>query len=56
VNVFRRRPFRKGDKVVCTFPFEKMTVCWDGKVTPCCYDYVKKYVLGDVHEQSLSQI
>jgi radical SAM protein with 4Fe4S-binding SPASM domain len=56
VNVFRKNQFIKGEKVTCTFPFEKMTVCWDGTVTPCCYDYDDKYILGRVQNQSLSEI
>lgn len=56
VNILRRSTFEKGDKVVCIFPFEKMTVCWDGNVTPCCYDYDEKYVLGNVSNQSLMDI
>lgn len=42
--------------VTCDFPWTKMTVNWDGKVTPCCYDYNKKYVLGDLNYQSLIDI
>jgi len=56
VNVFRRLQFLKGEKTTCRFPFEKLTVCWDGTVTPCCYDYDKKYQLGDVRTQTLAEI
>lgn len=56
VNAFRKRQFSKGEQVTCRFPFEKMTVCWDGAVTPCCYDYDKKYVLGNVNDQTLTEI
>jgi radical SAM protein with 4Fe4S-binding SPASM domain len=56
VNVFRQRQFERGPKVTCTYPFEKMTICWNGNVVPCCYDYDEKYVLGNVREQSLADI
>lgn len=40
----------------CRYPFRSMTVTWDGAVVPCCYDYDKKYVLGNVKEQTLTEI
>jgi len=42
--------------VVCTLPWEVMTVTWNGDVVPCCYDYDAKVVLGNMGEQSLSDI
>ena len=42
--------------VVCTLPWEVMTVAWNGDVVPCCYDYDAKVVLGSLGEQSLSDI
>jgi radical SAM protein with 4Fe4S-binding SPASM domain len=42
--------------VACTLPWEVMTVTWNGDVVPCCYDYDAKMVLGNMGEQSLSDI
>jgi radical SAM protein with 4Fe4S-binding SPASM domain len=42
--------------VACTLPWEVMTVTWNGDVVPCCYDYDAKMVLGNMGEQSLSEI
>ena len=42
--------------VVCTLPWEVMTIAWNGDVLPCCYDYDAKVVLGNMGEQSLSEI
>ena len=42
--------------VVCTLPWEVMTIAWNGDVLPCCYDYDAKVVLGNVVKQSLSEI
>jgi radical SAM protein with 4Fe4S-binding SPASM domain len=56
VNRFSPTPQIKGDKVTCRFPFEKMTVTWDGDVVPCCYDYDKRYVLGSARFQTLAEI
>jgi radical SAM protein with 4Fe4S-binding SPASM domain len=44
------------EQVHCNFPWEKMTIMWDGDVVPCCYDYNKKFVLGSIKKQSLSEI
>jgi len=33
-----------------------MSVLWDGRVVPCCYDYDAKCVLGNLQEQTLLQI
>ncbi|MBU3915658.1 SPASM domain-containing protein, partial [bacterium] len=44
------------EKVECPFPFERMTVLWDGAVVPCCNDYDKKLILGDLRKQTLSEI
>jgi radical SAM protein with 4Fe4S-binding SPASM domain len=42
--------------VACTLPWEVMTIAWNGDVVPCCYDYDAKVVLGNMKEQSLSDI
>lgn len=42
--------------VTCAFPWENMTVTWDGDVVPCCFDYDKKLVLGNAAAHSLSYI
>ncbi len=43
-------------RVHCTWPFERMTITWDGDVVPCCFDYDKKYVLGSLKTSTLSEI
>lgn len=47
---------RKKKNVSCTFPWNSLTVAWDGAVLPCCHDYDKKLVLGDVGERTLAEI
>lgn len=42
--------------VRCTIPWDTMTVTWDGDVVPCCFDYDKKYVLGNISRSALSDI
>lgn len=46
----------KPKSITCNEPWKDMTVNWDGKVTPCCFDYDKKYILGDLNTQSLSDV
>jgi radical SAM protein with 4Fe4S-binding SPASM domain len=43
-------------EVTCMFPWENMTVTWDGDVVPCCFDYNKKLVLGNAFTHSLSYL
>jgi len=42
--------------IVCNKPWTSLTILWDGRVVPCCFDYDGIYVLGDLHEQSLQDI
>lgn len=46
----------KSQQVECNFPWERMTVLWDGEVVPCCNDYDKKLSLGNLKNHSLSEI
>ena len=47
---------RKAPFVVCSRPWDMMTITWNGEVVPCCYDYDNKYVVGDVNSNTLSEI
>lgn len=40
----------------CHLPWETLSITWDGSVVPCCYDYDRKMVLGNVAEQTLTEI
>lgn len=40
----------------CELPWEKLSILWDGTVVPCCYDFDKKVVLGNIKEKTLSEI
>lgn len=40
----------------CSVPWETLSVTWDGEVVPCCFDYDKKYPLGNLKDQSLKEI
>ena len=47
---------RDNSAATCSFPWENMTVTWDGDVVPCCFDYNKKLVLGNALNHTLSHI
>jgi radical SAM protein with 4Fe4S-binding SPASM domain len=47
---------RKAGRISCDTPWVSMSITWDGDVVPCCCDYDKKYVLGNVKDSSLSEI
>lgn len=40
----------------CRLPWETMSITWDGSVVPCCYDYDRKMVLGNLMHQTLTEI
>ena len=40
----------------CSHLWSNMSICWDGTVVPCCFDFFKTYTLGNVHEKSLKDI
>jgi radical SAM protein with 4Fe4S-binding SPASM domain len=40
----------------CHLPWETVSITWDGAVVPCCYDYDRKMVLGNVMHQTLTEI
>jgi radical SAM protein with 4Fe4S-binding SPASM domain len=41
---------------ICYSPWKGVSITWDGKVVPCCYDYDNECVLGDLNIQTLDQI
>lgn len=40
----------------CRLPWETLSITWDGAVVPCCYDYNRKVVLGNIAQQTLTEI
>lgn len=56
INALRVGSDRPQTDVVCDKPWTSVTVLWDGRVVPCCFDHDGLYVLGDLREQSLPSI
>jgi len=40
----------------CNVPWESMCMTWEGDIVPCCFDYDKKYSLGNIKEKTLAEI
>lgn len=40
----------------CTYLSNSITLTWDGKVLPCCFDFDGKMKVGDIREKSLEEI
>ncbi len=48
--------YRQPIEYPCVRPWFIVTILWDGRVVPCCYDYDGKYIIGDLKVESLEQI
>jgi MoaA/NifB/PqqE/SkfB family radical SAM enzyme len=44
------------DHPVCYEPFRQLSFNWDGDVTACCGDYNGLLVVGNIHQNSLSEL
>jgi radical SAM protein with 4Fe4S-binding SPASM domain len=40
----------------CSSPLDTMIICWDGKVTGCCFDTHIKMALGDVSKEPIKKV
>ena len=40
----------------CTDIYRSVGVFWNGDVVPCCYDLIGKEIMGNIQEQTLSEI
>jgi radical SAM protein with 4Fe4S-binding SPASM domain len=50
-NMMKEEPFE-----FCNKPHEYLTITWDGTVVPCCYDFDQLYPLGNINNESLTEI
>jgi len=46
----------RGFNPPCHHPFHSLNVLWDGRVILCCHDWAPREVIGNMQEDSLSQI
>ena len=60
---FRRYKIKDGEYAVknslpgrCARLWFNPVITWDGKVIPCCFDKDAKYVMGDLNQESFSEI
>ncbi|HAZ10421.1 MAG TPA: hypothetical protein DCY56_04870 [Candidatus Omnitrophica bacterium] len=40
----------------CRYLINSLTVTWEGKVLPCCFDFDASMVVGDIHNEDLKSI
>ncbi|MBN1433985.1 SPASM domain-containing protein [Candidatus Fermentibacterales bacterium] len=40
----------------CSHLWSSMTVCWDGKVVPCCRDLNAELIVGDLNRQTIEEV
>ncbi|MDI6756428.1 MAG: radical SAM/SPASM domain-containing protein [Endomicrobiia bacterium] len=40
----------------CPFPFQRLTVAYDGRVAPCCVPWDDNFYIGDLNKQTLLDI
>ncbi|PTD94190.1 hypothetical protein C9439_03845 [archaeon SCG-AAA382B04] len=40
----------------CPFPFESLSILYDGSVVPCCRDYDGRYIIGNIHKRDLDSL
>ena len=43
-------------KKPCIMLWRTLTIFWDGDVSTCCYDYDKKYILGNVNRKTIREL
>lgn len=57
----RSKKYQPREKKVANFQCEfidpgRPTIAWNGDVVPCCYDFFKKHILGNVFSENLLNI
>lgn len=50
----KNKPFI--NKLPCLRLWNSLSICWDGKVTACCYDSDEKLVIGDLNKETIEEI
>ena len=49
-------PEDSSNRKVCVEPWRGLVIGWDGFVVPCCNDVNYKFILGDVNDNTLTEI
>lgn len=47
---------RKRSRTRCPAPWTSLSILWDGRVVPCCFDINAEYVAGDLTKNTLEEI
>ena len=51
-----KNEFRISENFICAQPFSRLTILFNGDVTPCCVDWSHKLVIGNIMDNSLDYI
>lgn len=55
-DTFTHHEISRKEFYPCSHLWCTMSICWDGTVVPCCFDFFKTYTLGNVNEKPLKEI
>ena len=55
-KLFKKFNKKKSKNNCCHWPWTSLSILWDGKVVPCCFDYDNLYNLGNAETQSFDEI
>ena len=50
------KKYKTEEEFLCAQPFSRLTVLFNGDVTPCCVDWSHKLVVGNIKDNSLDHI
>jgi radical SAM protein with 4Fe4S-binding SPASM domain len=53
---YRQRQSRVADSPCCFIDPGRPTITWNGNVVPCCYDFFKKYIIGNAFKENILNI
>jgi len=48
--------FNRLSKLPCYYPWDSLTIAWDGRVVPCCRDHNVSAILGDLNTDTLEAV
>jgi len=53
---FKHQELNKNEFHPCSHLWTSLSIRWDGKVLPCCFDFFKEYVVGDTNKSTIDEI
>lgn len=53
---YSEKEIRHDPEFICQYPWERITIMWDGMVPMCISDWQGDLIIGNVNEQSIKEI